>query len=96
MICLWGALFFEIWKRNNNTLAYRWDVDNFQAAEPDRPEFIGTRKRIDPITETEDWFFPAVQRVRRYAISALVVAFAVSFIKDIFFRLYLVSALTVN
>ena len=36
-------MFLEVWKRRNATLAYEWDVDNFEDNELDRPQFIGTR-----------------------------------------------------
>ncbi|OPL21194.1 hypothetical protein AM593_00704, partial [Mytilus galloprovincialis] len=45
IICVWGTLFLELWKRKTSTLAYEWDVDEFEATEPDRPEFYGTKAR---------------------------------------------------
>ena len=39
---LTGTVFLEFWKRQNATLAYEWNVNNFEANEPDRPEFYGT------------------------------------------------------
>ena len=35
----------EVWKRKNATLAYEWDVDNWEDAEPDRPEFYGLEQK---------------------------------------------------
>ncbi|KAL3878156.1 hypothetical protein ACJMK2_030526, partial [Sinanodonta woodiana] len=43
VICLWGTIFLEMWKRHNARLAYEWDVDEFEAQEPDRPQFFGTK-----------------------------------------------------
>lgn len=40
-----GTVFLEIWKRTNATLAYEWDVDNWEDVEPDRPQFYGTQKK---------------------------------------------------
>jgi len=40
-----GTLFLELWKRKSNRLAYVWDVQEFEANEPDRPEFFGTTTR---------------------------------------------------
>ena len=40
-----GTIFLEVWKRRNATLAYQWDVDNFEDTEPDRPQFYGTQKK---------------------------------------------------
>uniref|UniRef100_A0A1I8HHK0 Anoctamin n=1 Tax=Macrostomum lignano TaxID=282301 RepID=A0A1I8HHK0_9PLAT len=45
IICLWGTLHTEMWKRYRATLAYEWDVNNYKHAEPDRPEFVGTMER---------------------------------------------------
>ena len=40
-----GTLFLEVWKRKNASLAYEWDVDTFEVAEMDRPEFVPTKQR---------------------------------------------------
>jgi len=36
----------ETWKRRNVRLAYEWDVNNYEEAESDKPEFYGTRKKL--------------------------------------------------
>ena len=41
-----GTLFMEAWKRKQATLAYQWDVDQFEENEPDRPQFYGTKQRL--------------------------------------------------
>eukprot|EP00794_Sanderia_malayensis_P006792 gene6792-7557_t len=41
IICLWGTIFLEVWKRKTAELAYKWDVDDFEDQEPNRPEFYG-------------------------------------------------------
>ena len=41
VICIWGTVFLELWKRKNAVLAYEWDVHNFEDVEPDRPEYFG-------------------------------------------------------
>lgn len=43
--CDKGTIFLEVWKRRNYTLAYEWDVNSYEDAEPDRPEFFGTKQR---------------------------------------------------
>ena len=40
-----GTVFVEVWKRKNATLAYEWDVDNWEDAEPDRPQFYGLQQK---------------------------------------------------
>ena len=46
-LCLFfaGTIFLEFWKRKNATLAYEWDVNNFDETEPDRPQFHGTKRQ---------------------------------------------------
>ena len=41
-----GTVFLELWKRTNATLAYEWDVDQFEINEPDRPQYFGTKTKI--------------------------------------------------
>ena len=41
IICIWGTVFLELWKRKNAVLAYEWDVHDFEDIEPDRPEYFG-------------------------------------------------------
>lgn len=77
IICVWGTIFLELWKRKTATLAYEWDVDQFEATEPDRPEFYGTKHRIDPVTEENDWYYPMKKQLIKYAFSALTLAFMV-------------------
>ncbi|XP_069747516.1 anoctamin-7-like [Narcine bancroftii] len=45
IVCLWGTIFLEVWKRINAKLVYGWDVDNYENDEPSRPEFYGTYVR---------------------------------------------------
>ncbi|KAJ8310954.1 hypothetical protein KUTeg_011493 [Tegillarca granosa] len=58
VICLWGTVFLEYWKRTNATLAYEWDVNDFESNEPDRPQFYGLKFKQDPVTREENWFYP--------------------------------------
>ncbi|KAJ8319692.1 hypothetical protein KUTeg_002757 [Tegillarca granosa] len=54
-ICL-GTVFLEYWKRTNATLAYEWDVNDFESNEPDRPQFYGLKFKQDPVTREETGF----------------------------------------
>ncbi|EDO41719.1 predicted protein, partial [Nematostella vectensis] len=47
IICLWGTIFLELWKRTTARLAYQWDVDMYEEQEPNRPQFYGTK--IKPV-----------------------------------------------
>uniref|UniRef100_A0A914W972 Anoctamin n=1 Tax=Plectus sambesii TaxID=2011161 RepID=A0A914W972_9BILA len=72
-ICVWAALFTEFWKRKNNTLAYRWDCNKWEATEQDRPEFVGTETQLDPIAKEMIPIYPESKRILRYFVSFLVV-----------------------
>lgn len=39
-----GTVFIEMWKRKAARLAYKWDTDNFELTEPDRPQFAENPK----------------------------------------------------
>ncbi|XP_067676187.1 anoctamin-7-like [Haliotis asinina] len=39
LVCIWGTLFLEFWKRKSATLAFEWDVKDLQVTEPDRPDY---------------------------------------------------------
>uniref|UniRef100_A0A914V0A2 Anoctamin n=1 Tax=Plectus sambesii TaxID=2011161 RepID=A0A914V0A2_9BILA len=77
LICLWGALFLEIWKRNRHTLAYEWDCEEYNYSEPDRPEFYGTKKQPNPVTGELEWTYPQLERLRKAITSFLFVAASV-------------------
>ena len=47
VICIWGTVFLELWKRKNAVLAYEWDVHNFEDVEPDRPAYFGKKFRLN-------------------------------------------------
>ncbi|CAF0718472.1 unnamed protein product [Brachionus calyciflorus] len=46
IICLWGAIFSEFWKRKNARLAYEWDVLKFERDENDLPEFLRAKEKL--------------------------------------------------
>ncbi|XP_076070788.1 anoctamin-7-like isoform X2 [Mytilus galloprovincialis] len=77
IICLWGTVFLELWKRTNATLAYEWDVDNFETNEPDRPQFYGLKVKTDPITSEENWVYPFKRLILKYTGSTMVVIFMI-------------------
>ncbi|XP_059169358.1 anoctamin-7-like isoform X2 [Physella acuta] len=71
-ICCWGTIFLEVWKRQSARLAYEWDVDMYEANEPDRPQFKGTRFKKNPITSEIDWYYPFGMRALKFATSGMV------------------------
>ncbi|CAG2218056.1 unnamed protein product [Mytilus edulis] len=72
-----STVFLELWKRTNATLAYEWDVDNFETNEPDRPQFYGLKVKTDPITSEENWVYPFKRLILKYTGSTMVVIFMI-------------------
>ncbi|PVD35218.1 hypothetical protein C0Q70_06499 [Pomacea canaliculata] len=77
VICIWGTIFLELWKRENAELAYEWDVEQFELNEPDRPEFIGTKQKQDPVTDDKVWYYPIQRQIIKFTFSASVLLFMV-------------------
>ncbi|XP_048774144.2 anoctamin-4-like isoform X2 [Ostrea edulis] len=75
IICLWGTLFLERWKRKNAMMAYEWDVDNFEHNEPDRPQFYGLKVKKDPVTQEPNWFYPFRKQILKYMVSTSTLLF---------------------
>ncbi|XP_078402256.1 anoctamin-7-like [Cetorhinus maximus] len=69
VVCLWGTIFLEMWKRVNAKLVYEWDVENFENDEPARPEFYGTN---DPVTDEIEPYYPGTLRRTKMLLSFLV------------------------
>ncbi|XP_064610213.1 anoctamin-4-like isoform X2 [Liolophura sinensis] len=77
VVCLWGTIFLEFWKRKNATLSYEWDVDQYENNEPDRPQFYGTKKKPDPVTRELNWFYPLKRKFLKYCASFSTLLFMV-------------------
>ncbi|XP_033099885.1 anoctamin-7-like isoform X2 [Anneissia japonica] len=80
IICLWGTVFLEIWKRTNAKLAYEWDVDQFEVTEPDRPQFYGTKERPDPVSDLPDWYYPFYKQFLKFITSFSILVFMASLV----------------
>lgn len=72
IICVWGTVFLEIWKRKQATLAHRWHVENFDMAEQQRPEFFGTEFYQDPFTKQLKEYYPFRRRFFKYLFSIFI------------------------
>ncbi|KAJ8028117.1 Anoctamin-7 [Holothuria leucospilota] len=77
VICLWGTVFLEYWKRRSSTLAYEWDVNTYHFSEPDRPQFFGTKERMDPVSDLPDWYYPFHRQFLKYFASLSILLFMV-------------------
>ncbi|XP_038674776.1 anoctamin-7-like isoform X2 [Scyliorhinus canicula] len=80
VICLWGTIFVEMWKRVNAKLVYEWDVENFENDEPARPEFYGTNVKKDPVTGEIEPYYPGTVRRTKMLLSLLVGALMVCWV----------------
>ncbi|XP_071481408.1 anoctamin-7-like [Diadema antillarum] len=99
VICLWGTIFQELWKRKRVRLAYEWDVDDYDMSEPDRPEFYGTKERPDPVSDLPDWYYPFYRRFLKFMTSFSILIFMamlviVSVISVIIYRLFIAALLS--
>lgn len=74
---LTGTIFLEYWKRTNATLAYEWDVNDFETNEPDRPQFYGLKFKQDPVTMEKNWFYPFKRQLMKYFCSCTTLFFMV-------------------
>lgn len=77
VICVWGTIFLEMWKRKNCELAYEWDVEDFEQNEPDRPSFKGTEPKKDPVTEEFVWYYPFKRQCIKFLLSFSVLIFMI-------------------
>ncbi|XP_054706410.1 anoctamin-8-like [Uloborus diversus] len=77
IICLWGTIFMEVWKRRQISLARQWYVDNFDNVEPDRPQFYGTKGHINQFTKQFILHYPFQKRILKYTVSLSVLLFMV-------------------
>ncbi|KAK7097648.1 hypothetical protein V1264_004595 [Littorina saxatilis] len=80
VICVWGTVFLEIWKRKKAELAYEWDVEQFEANEPDRPSFTGTRSKKDPVTEEYVWYYPFKRQFIKFCFSFSVLIMMIAMV----------------
>ncbi|KAK3592836.1 hypothetical protein CHS0354_028912 [Potamilus streckersoni] len=69
IICIWGTIFLEVWKRHQARLAYEWDVEQFEETEPDRPEFYGTKPTPDPVSGEPSWYYPFSRQMSKFLVS---------------------------
>ncbi|CAG2218074.1 unnamed protein product [Mytilus edulis] len=67
-------IFLKLWKRQTATLASQWEVEEFSATEPERPEFYGTL-RADSITEQQVLYYPMLKQLKHFVVSGLTVVF---------------------
>lgn len=56
MIYFKGAFFSEFWNRENARLAFEWDVNKYEADEPDLPEYTRRVKLMNERLQNSSQF----------------------------------------
>ncbi|XP_048397509.1 anoctamin-7-like [Stegostoma tigrinum] len=78
---LWAVTFLEYWKRKSAVMAHRWDCLDFEETEErPRPEFTAMAPMTtrNPITGSEEPYFPQKDRLRRMITSSMVILLLVA------------------
>ncbi|KAL4945763.1 hypothetical protein BDV06DRAFT_209234 [Aspergillus oleicola] len=63
--CLWGVIFIEYWKRQEEDLSCRWQTKGVSVVKSKRREFKPEREVQDQITGEVRGIFPATTRLQR-------------------------------
>jgi len=68
VIALWATLRGTMWARRQHTLAFQWDVLNFERDEAPRPRFVQAFHRMKSITKQRGFYMAGggTSRVRRF------------------------------
>ncbi|XP_061188186.1 anoctamin-7-like [Saccostrea echinata] len=77
VICIWGTIFLEFWKRKEKRLAFLWDVTEYEVNEPDRPEFYGTTTETNPVDGFKILKYPVKYQFMKYITSGVTLLFMV-------------------
>ena len=77
IISLWGTVFVEQWKRTSHRLRFDWDVSNFEMLECDRPQFRGSERKRNPVTNEDEWYYPIYKLYLKYSVSLITLLFMV-------------------
>uniref|UniRef100_A0A0N5BL02 Anoctamin n=1 Tax=Strongyloides papillosus TaxID=174720 RepID=A0A0N5BL02_STREA len=80
VMCLWGTLFLEGWKRFHSEIAYKWGMLDFEVEdETMRPDFQSKikTKRINPVSKEEEPWLPAKEKIFKWFCSGMTVLFFV-------------------
>ena len=80
VICLWGAVFTEYWKREQARLSYEWDTENFEKLELDRVEYVQKLQQYCAKHGLENAEFPEYQKYLKYMFSFTVLIFMVNLV----------------
>lgn len=65
MICLWGIVFVEYWKRSEIDLSIRWDVRGIGELKVNRPQYVWDKEILDANTGKTHRVFSTRKRLAR-------------------------------
>jgi len=65
VICLWGIVFVEYWKKQEIDLSIRWQVKGVGALKVNRVQYMWEKEVVDPTTGEVTKVFPAHKRLLR-------------------------------
>ncbi|XP_041114588.1 anoctamin-10-like isoform X2 [Polyodon spathula] len=80
IVCLWGTVFLELWKRKTATLAHKWKVKDYESNEPDRTEFVGSKIKKDLVTGAQIMYYPTKLRYMKIFVSFSVLLLLVGLV----------------
>uniref|UniRef100_A0A1I8FF95 Anoctamin n=1 Tax=Macrostomum lignano TaxID=282301 RepID=A0A1I8FF95_9PLAT len=73
IICLWGTLHTRDVEALQSHPGLRMGREQYyKHAEPDRPEFVGTMERPDPITGKSDSYYPGHYQAMKFVTSFII------------------------
>jgi hypothetical protein len=75
-LVIWSAVYKEEWDREQQICAVKWGTVGLEDVEPDRPQFVGDdkeKRRISPITNQMETYFPPEKRAQRQKFGLCVV-----------------------
>lgn len=76
-----GAVFLEVWKRQNSRLAAEWHVRNYENYEPDLPDFVRRKEQAREFARKDGKagnFFFQHSKFFKYSISFMIVVLMVN------------------
>lgn len=79
LVC-WSAYYKECWDIESQYCAVKWGTRNFEEDEVDRPQFVGDEaqpRRISPITNQNETYYPPARRARTQALSCVLILAAI-------------------
>jgi anoctamin-1 len=75
LMCLWGVIWTNYWKRENEKLSYKWRTLNYKNIEPNRVEYtlkIQNTNLENKIKNKKIQYYPTYKRYLKYIVSFII------------------------